>query len=147
MPDPAVIEVVVAASPAVVEVVVAASPAAVEVIAAGPQGPAGSPHLRVTTIVTGEEIAPDLDTTDLVDVTGLASSLSISPPVGTARDGHRLVFRLRDDGTARALSWAAGYASGGPALPAVTAAGKLMHLGFLRDAAGVWYLVATSTQP
>lgn len=77
-------------------------------------------------------------------LTALAADAAFAAPSGTPEDGDRLVIRIKDDGTARALSWNAIYRAGSDVgLPTATTAGKTLYLGFLYNAAdSKWDLVA-----
>jgi hypothetical protein len=62
-------------------------------------------------------------------VTALAVNATIASPSGTPVDGHRLVYRIKDNGTARTLTWNAIFRAIGTTLPAGTSAGKVMYVG------------------
>lgn len=128
-----------------VSVQAAAQPTLVNVTAVGPQGPAGG--LRATVLTTAASVTPNADTDDLVSIDALATALNVTNPSGTAVNGQRLLIRILDNGTPRALSWGAVYANGGNALPSTTTAGKRMHLGFMYDSFQTkWFLVAQAIQ-
>lgn len=74
---------------------------------------------------------PNIDTTDLFILTGLAVPAAFGAPTGTAGEGQRLVMRLKDNGVARALTWNAIYRGIGVTLPTTTIAGKWLYLTFV----------------
>jgi hypothetical protein len=122
-----------------------AQPSTVNVIATGPQGPSGG--LRIDSYTSATTITPNIDAFDFVSIDALAAALSFANPTGTPVNGQRLIIRILDNGSARALSWGAAYASGGVPLPTSTTASKRTHLGFIYDGFGLkWYLVAAVTQ-
>jgi hypothetical protein len=108
---------------------------------------------RIGTTVTGATITPTADLSDQYNVTGLNQSALIATPSGTPTDGERLVIRILDDGTARALTWstgAGGYRAVGVnngTLPTSTTANKLLYVGAIYNAAAnFWDVVALAEQ-
>jgi hypothetical protein len=108
---------------------------------------------RIGTTVTGATITPTADLSDQYNVTGLDQSALIDTPSGTPTDGERLVIRILDDGTARALTWstgAGGYRAVGVnngTLPTSTTANKLLYVGAIYNAAAnYWDVVALAEQ-
>lgn len=70
---------------------------------------------------------------NLFELNAQAATAAFQPPTGTASDGDSLIVRIKDNGTARALTWdsaTGGYVEGGFDLPASTVTGKYLHLGF-----------------
>lgn len=113
----------------------------------GPKGEPGATIMRVQSISSAASITPDADITDLVDITALAVAASIEAPTGEPQNGARLMFRIKDAGSSRSLSWAGVYASGGLPLPSATVPGKTMHLGFLFNSnTAKWALIASLTE-
>lgn len=112
----------------------------------GPQGetgPQGSPLLRSTSIVSNANITPDLDTTDLYTVTALAVNATIDAPSGTPVNGQRLILRIKDNGTARALAFNAIYRAIGITLPSTTVNNKTIYLGMFYNSTDIkWDVVA-----
>ena len=49
---------------------------------------------------------------------------------GTPANFDQLRFRIKDDGTARAITWGAKFASRGATLPPTTVAGKVINVRF-----------------
>lgn len=71
-------------------------------------------------------------------ITGLANSLTINADAGTPTNGQKTIFRIKDNGTARALTWTTGSAKSfraiGITLPTTTFAGKTLYLGAIYNA-------------
>jgi hypothetical protein len=114
----------------------------------GQAGPSGTVTLRATSIVSSATPTPDPSTTDLYVITALAAAAVIGAPTpsGTApADGARLLFRIKDNATARALSWNTAYRAGSDViLPTTTVASKTMYVGFIYNAADAkWDLTST----
>jgi hypothetical protein len=105
---------------------------------------------RVTNIASSSTITPTADTADQYGVTALAVPATIAIPSGTPVDGQKLIIRIEDDGTARALTWttsAGGYRIVGTTLPTTTVAGKVLYVGCIYNSAeSFWDVVAVAQQ-
>jgi len=99
---------------------------------------------RTTAITSSSTPTPDVSTTDEYIITALAEAATFGAPTGTPVQGQKLIIRIKDNGTARALSWNAIYrASSDLALPTTTTAGKTMYLGFIYNSTdSKWDFVA-----
>lgn len=80
---------------------------------------------------------------DQYNVTALAAPLTIANPTGTWADGQGCVIRLKDNGTARAITFGANYQAVGITLPTTTVANKLMYIGFIYNSAASKFDVTT----
>jgi hypothetical protein len=69
-------------------------------------------------------------------VTAQAASATIAAPSGTPVNGNTLLIRIKDNGTARSLTFNAVYSAFAEALPTTTIAGKTMYLGFIYNSQG-----------
>jgi len=86
---------------------------------------------------------------DCVDITAIARDFTIANPTGNPQNFDKLIIRIKDNGTARAITWGSEYVSGGPTLPATTSLSKILHLGFIYNTANSlnsWLLVAKAEQ-
>ncbi len=101
---------------------------------------------RVTSIVSNATWSPNADTDDVYKITAQAAAVTtINNPSGTPTEGQTLMIRVKDDGTARALTWSGTQwrASTDLALPTTTTLGKTMYLGFVWNATdSKWDLLA-----
>jgi hypothetical protein len=80
-------------------------------------------------------------------ITALAMALSFATPTGTAHDSQPLMYTIKDNGAARALTYSAAFASRGATLPTTTVVGKYMRLGFFYNAnTATWDLVGLSQE-
>jgi hypothetical protein len=71
---------------------------------------------------------------DAVNVTAQAAALALANWSGTARDFWGLVVRIRDNGTARAISYGSNYlAADGVTLPTTTVVGKTHEIAFVHN--------------
>lgn len=105
---------------------------------------------RVTNITSSSTITPPSDTADQYSVTALAVPATIAIPSGTPVAGQKLTIRLKDDGTARALTWttsAGGYRVIGSTLPTTTVISKTVYVGCIYNSAeSFWDVVAVAQQ-
>lgn len=65
---------------------------------------------------------------DLVDITAQAVGLTLKNPTGTFTNGQVLEYRIKDNGSAQAISFESNFNAFGSALPTITTAGKKMLL-------------------
>ncbi len=85
---------------------------------------------RVTSITSSSTPTPNADTTDDYIITALAENATFGAPSGTPTQGQGLVIRIKDNGTARTLSWNSAYRAMGASLPTTTTTNKTMYIGF-----------------
>ena len=89
----------------------------------------------------------DVSTCDQFEVTAQAGALLFNAPGGTPLGGQKLVIRIKDDATARALTWNAVFRAMGTALPSTTIVSKTLYLGFFYNSTdSAWDLVASAQQ-
>jgi hypothetical protein len=81
---------------------------------------------NVQSVVSAATVTPNADTNDEVVVTAQAEALTIANPSGTPTDGQAMIIRLLDNGTARAITWGAGYS--GTGLPTTTVVGTYIYV-------------------
>ena len=102
---------------------------------------------RVTSAASASSLTPSIATADVYAYTALAAGLTINAPTGTPVDGDKLIFRLLDNGTARALTWDATYTVIGVTLPTTTTASKTTYVGCIYNANNTrWDVIAVTTQ-
>jgi len=89
----------------------------------------------------------NLNISDQDSVTALAAALTIAAPVGTLTNALRLVIRIKDDGTARALTWNAIFRVIGVTLPTTTTANKTVYIGCIYNSTDTkWDVVAVKQE-
>jgi len=80
-------------------------------------------------------------------VTALATNATIAAPSGTPADGHKLVYRFKDDGTARTLTWNSIFRAIGTTIPSGTSAGKVMYVGTIyNDQDSKWDVISATVE-
>ncbi len=84
---------------------------------------------------------------NLFTVTALAQAATFAAPSGTPANGNKLIIRILDNGTARALSWNAIYAVIGVTLPTTTVLSKYTYVGAVyNSASSKWDVMMVNTQ-
>ena len=77
------------------------------------------------------------------DITSFTTNLS-----GTPTNFQKLMIRIKDNGSARAITWGASFASGSATLPTTTTTGKTLLVGFIYDSVdSLWYCEAVGSRP
>jgi hypothetical protein len=102
---------------------------------------------RVVSAASASSLTPDIAAADQYIYTALAAGLTINAPTGTPVDGNKLIFRILDNGTARALTWNATYTVIGVTLPTTTVINKMLYVGCIYNVANTrWDVVAVSVE-
>lgn len=84
---------------------------------------------------------------DQVNITAQAAGLTLANPTGTAVDGWGIAIRIKDNGTARSLSFGTQYRALGVALPTTTVISKTLYLGMaFNNADTKWDVVAVAQE-
>lgn len=86
----------------------------------------------------------DVSTCDIFIVTAQAGALKFNNPSGTPVQGEKLMIRIKDNGTARALTYDTQFrASSDLALPTTTVLSKTLYMGFIYNSTDTkWDLIA-----
>lgn len=107
----------------------------------------GSSAPRVGTATSASTITINTDSYDMYTVTALAEATTIAEPSGTPVQGRPLTLRIKDNGTARSISWNGIFRAIGVTLPSATTLGKTTYLGFIYNSTdSKWDCVATVTE-
>ena len=101
---------------------------------------------RTTTETSSATPTINTDNTDMHTITALAAAITSMTTnlSGTPVNGQKLIIRIKDDGTARGITWGASFASRGATLPTTTVLGKYQYNGFMwNSTTSTWDCVAT----
>jgi len=104
---------------------------------------------RVTTITSNANPTVNTDSCDVVDITAQAAAIASMTTnlSGTPTNFQTLIVRIKDDGTARAITWGASFEARGVALPTTTVLSKVLTVGFIYDTAtSKWGCVASAQE-
>jgi len=88
---------------------------------------------------------------DQYAATAQAGALTFNADAGTPTDGQKIIFRIKDNGTARALTWTTGTSNSfraiGVTLPTTTVINKTVYVGCIYNAADSrWDAVAVAQE-
>lgn len=103
---------------------------------------------RVTTITSSATPTINTDTTDFVNITALGAAINTMTTnlSGTPVIADKLIIQIKDDGTARGITWGASFLAKGTALPTTTVISKLLTVGFICYDGTHWGCVASSQE-
>jgi hypothetical protein len=109
-----------------------------------------TPRVNSTTTTTSPW-AWNSDSYDQQGFTALANALTINADAGTPTDGQKTIFRIKDNGTVRNLTWTTGtsksFRAVGVTLPTTTVANKTVYVGCVYNSADTrWDAVAVSQE-
>ena len=103
---------------------------------------------RVVSITSSSTPTPNADVTDIYLITALAAGATFGSPTGTHVQGQKLMYRIKDNGTARALSYNAVFRAVGVTLPTTTIISKTLYLGCIYNATDTkWDIIAVAMEP
>jgi len=91
---------------------------------------------RVGTVASSATPTPSVDSHDMYTITALAVDAVFGAPTGTPADGDEILIRVKDNGTARALSFNAIYRfSSDLVAPTTTVISKTLYMKFIYNSA------------
>jgi hypothetical protein len=87
--------------------------------------------LRIADVqtVSSSATVTAVSTNDIVTITAQAVGLTLANPTGTFSEGQSLIIRIKDDGTARAITYGSDYRAIGVTAPTTTTANKTTYIG------------------
>ena len=103
---------------------------------------------RILTFTTDATPEVDSDSYDAVTITAQDAAITDVDMVGSAElNFQKLVFRIKDDGTARAITWGDDFEAKGVDLPTTTTISKVLSVGFIYDTVtSKWGCVAVADE-
>lgn len=86
-----------------------------------------------TTTASTATLTPDISAGDTFTITAQAAALSLANPTGTPVNGQKMIIRIKDNGTARAITFSGTQyrASSDLAFPTTTIVNKTLYMGFI----------------
>ena len=100
---------------------------------------------RVYNTASNTSLTPEISTYDIFEITALAGAITINNhSTSTPTAGEKMIIRIKDNGTARGISYGTYYrGSSDLALPTTTIISKTMYLGFIWNVADTkWDMLA-----
>lgn len=85
---------------------------------------------RVQTVTSSATVTP-VSTNDIVTITAQSAGLNLANPTGTFAEGQPLMIRIKDNGTARSITFGSNYRAIGITLPTTTVISKTLYLGII----------------
>lgn len=104
---------------------------------------------RVTTITSSATPTINTDDCDAVTITALATAITsfTTNLSGTPVNFQKLTIRIKDNGTARSITWGASFEAKGVSLPTTTVISKVLTVGFIYDSVTAkWGCVAVAQE-
>lgn len=110
-----------------------------------------SPNLlaRITSITSSATPTINTNACDAVTITALATDITSMTTnlSGNPMNFQKLIIRIKDNGTARAITWGASFEAKGVALPTTTVISKVLTVGFIYDSVTLkWGAVALAQE-
>ena len=98
---------------------------------------------RISSASSSATPTPNADTTDEFILTAQSEAAAFAAPTGTPVQGQAMILRIKDDGTARALTWDAIYRAVGVSLPTTTVIDKLLYIAMIYNSTATrWDVLA-----
>lgn len=94
---------------------------------------------RIISTASTATLTIDVDATDVAVITAQAAGLTVAAPTGSPFNGQRLMIRIKDNGTARSISWNAIFRAIGVTLPTTTVISKTHYIGAAYNSADSKY--------
>lgn len=92
-------------------------------------------------------LTPDFSTYDIYIFTAQALGLVIGNPTPNPTKPKGFMFRIKDDGTSRTISWGTSFKSYGDTLPTSTTAGKTTYVsGITNPTDGSYDVISVKTE-
>jgi hypothetical protein len=102
---------------------------------------------RMDSTTSRATLTPNFDNYDMHILSAQAEALNIANSGGTAIDGFKLIIRIKDNATARAITYGTQYRGIIVALPSTTVLSKTLYLGFIWNVTDTKYdLVAIAQE-
>lgn len=102
---------------------------------------------RIGTTASSSTPTADADSHDQYNVTAAAANMTVGAPTGTPTDGQMLMYRFKDNATARTIAWNAAFRAMGAALPTTTVISKTLYVGTTWNAAdSKWDVLAVGQE-
>lgn len=102
---------------------------------------------RVQSVASAATVTPNADTDDMVKITAQAAALALANPTGTPTEGQGMVIRIKDNGTARAITYDTEYRVVGVTAPSTTVISKTLYIAMVRNATDTkWDIIGVKIQ-
>lgn len=104
-------------------------------------------NVRDSSTTSAASITPDISSFDQYTLTAQAAGLTVNAPTGTPTNGQKLMFRFKDNGTTRTITWNAIFRALGATLPTSTTISKTIYVGCIYNSTDTkWDVVAVNIE-
>jgi len=103
----------------------------------------------ITTITSHATPTINTDNCSFVTITAQAEAITSMTTnlSGTPKNFQKLIFRIKDNGSAQGITWGAKFVAKGVALPTTTVISKLLTVGFIYNTVtATWGCVAVANE-
>jgi hypothetical protein len=101
---------------------------------------------QLQSVGTSATVTPTFSN-DLVRCVGQDRNVTFANPTGTAIEGFGIVIRIKDNGTARTISWGTQYRGIGVTLPTTTVVSKMLYIGMIYNSTDTkWDVISTAQE-
>jgi hypothetical protein len=105
---------------------------------------------NIQSVASASTVTPNGDPEtgdDMVKITAQAAGLTLANPSGSPAEGQGMVVRIKDNGTARGITYGSQYRAIGVTLPTTTVISKTLYLGMVFNSTDTkWDVVAVAQQ-
>jgi len=104
---------------------------------------------RVVAVTVSATPAINVDNGDIFTITTQSAAITSMTTglSGTPTSGQKMLIEILDDGTPRAITWGASFASGSATLPTTTVTSKWLYVGLEYSASrSKWMCLATGSE-
>lgn len=106
----------------------------------------GNRSPAIQTVSSAATVTPTF-ADDMVTITAQAAGLTLANPTGTPIDGLGMVIRIKDNGTARSITYGSEYRAIGVTLPSTTVVSKTLYLALIYNATDTkWDVLAVGQE-
>lgn len=103
---------------------------------------------KISSVGDTATVSVNCDSYNCVDVAGIAQNFTIANPTGTPVNMQKLLYRIKDAGAAKNISYGDQFQSRGIIMPTTTIAGKYTTMLFIRNTAtSTWDLIGLDQEP
>jgi len=102
---------------------------------------------RLQSVASNATVTPNSDTDDAVIITAQAAGLTLANPSGTPVQGQPMIIRIKDNATARAITFGSQYRGIGAALPTTTTISKTLYISMIYNSTDVRWDVIFNQEP
>lgn len=104
--------------------------------------------VRTFTVISPGTLAPNIKDYDMFKITAASSNITMGAPTGgTPLNGQGMLVSIKDNGTARTITWNGVYRAIGITLPNTTVANKMLYVSARYDqSANQWDVLSVGRE-